>query len=188
MFSGRALKVLIIPINTLRHILTVSHASKTPSLSSCISLLYAKGKPLRTVSSDIRSPYTRPVFPLTSSAMSGFFFCGMIDEPVVKLSESSMNLNSQLDHSTISSENLERCIMIIAISPRSSAQKSLSDTPSILFMHTPSKPSFSASNARFVMYVVPASAQEPIGETFSLLLESVSLSISRKSIMEYAMR
>ena len=38
--------------------------------------------------------------------MSGFFFCGIIDEPVVYASESSTNPNSQLDHSTSSSERV----------------------------------------------------------------------------------
>ncbi len=35
-----------------------------------------------TVRMAIRCPYTLPVLPRTSSAMSGFFFCGMMDEPV----------------------------------------------------------------------------------------------------------
>ena len=34
------------------------------------------------VSRLMRSPYTRPVLPRTSSATSGFFFWGMMDEPV----------------------------------------------------------------------------------------------------------
>jgi hypothetical protein len=34
------------------------------------------------VSSDTRLPTTRPVLPRTSSAMSGFFFCGIIELPV----------------------------------------------------------------------------------------------------------
>ena len=35
-----------------------------------------------TVSRENREPYTRPVLPRTSSATSGFFFWGMMDEPV----------------------------------------------------------------------------------------------------------
>ena len=42
--------------------------------------------------------------------MSGFFFCGMMDEPVEYESESVIKPNSELDHSTISSERRDRCI------------------------------------------------------------------------------
>ena len=52
------------------------------SLSSCISLLYASGKPLSIVNKEIKLPNTLPLFPRTSSAISGFFFWGIIDEPV----------------------------------------------------------------------------------------------------------
>ena len=34
------------------------------------------------VSTDTRSPMSRPDLPRASSAESGFFFCGMIEEPV----------------------------------------------------------------------------------------------------------
>ena len=37
---------------------------------------------------------SRPALPRASSAMSGFFFCGMIDEPVAKASSSSTQPNS----------------------------------------------------------------------------------------------
>ena len=42
-------------------------------------------------SSAIKSPNTRPLLPRISSAMSGFFFWGMMLEPVEKASSSSMN-------------------------------------------------------------------------------------------------
>ena len=61
-------------------------------------------------SSATRSPTTRPVFPRMSSAKSGFFFCGMMDEPVENASESSMKSNSAVDHSTISSHRRDRCM------------------------------------------------------------------------------
>ena len=38
--------------------------------------------PLMTVRMAVRLPYTRPVLPRMSSGMSGFFFCGMMEEPV----------------------------------------------------------------------------------------------------------
>ena len=34
------------------------------------------------VSSPVSPPMSRPALPRASSATSGFFFCGMIDEPV----------------------------------------------------------------------------------------------------------
>lgn len=52
----------------------------------------------------------RPVLPRIFSAMSGFFFCGMIELPVQKSSESSMNLKSCVENVTSSSERRERCM------------------------------------------------------------------------------
>ena len=37
---------------------------------------------LRVAMSPARLPMSRPVLPRVSSATSGFFFCGMIDDPV----------------------------------------------------------------------------------------------------------
>ena len=54
-----------------------------------------------------------------SSVTSGFFFCGIIDEPVAKASSSSMNLNSHEHQRIISSEKRERCVI-----SRDSAQQS----------------------------------------------------------------
>ena len=39
-----------------------------------------------TTASWVKAPSSRPALARTSSAASGFFFCGMIDEPVVKAS------------------------------------------------------------------------------------------------------
>ena len=58
-----------------------------------------------------KSPTTRPIFPRVNSAKSGFFFCGIIDDPVENASESVMNPNSVDDQSMISSHRRERCIM-----------------------------------------------------------------------------
>ena len=60
--------------------------------------------------------------PRTSSAMSEFFFCGMMLEPVVNWSESSINLNSQLDQRMSSSLRRERCIISMDRSAQSSTQ------------------------------------------------------------------
>ena len=53
---------------------------------------------------------------------------------------------------------------IIEKAEASSIQKSLSETPSRLLRHTPSKPSAFAVISLSVSYVVPASAQHPRGE------------------------
>ena len=65
------------------------------------------------VKSVIRSPYTRPVLPRISSQTSGFFFWGMMEEPVEKASSSSTNLNSQEHQAMISSDSREICIIKI---------------------------------------------------------------------------
>ena len=80
--------------------------------------------------------------------MSGFFFCGMMDEPVEKESDSVTNLNSQLHHRQISSLKRDRCIIRMDRSLISSSAKSRSDTPSMEFMQIPLKPSWSATNCR----------------------------------------
>ena len=121
-FSGITRIVSSIGVNAVRHILTVSTASKIASLSSCISLLYASAIPFIIVSSVILSPKTLPLLPRTSSAISGFFFCGIIDEPVENASSSSTNLNSQLHHIIISSEKRERCTIIIERTDANSMQ------------------------------------------------------------------
>ena len=100
------------------------------------------------VSSPIRSPYTRPVLPRTSSVMSGFFFWGMMDEPVENWSARVTKRNSQLHHRQISSEKRDRCIISMDRSESSSSAKSRSETPSRLFRLMPLKPSCSATYSR----------------------------------------
>ena len=60
----------------------VSAESNSGSLSSCRSRLYARGKAFKVVRRPVRFPTSRPAFPRASSAISGFFFCGIIDDPV----------------------------------------------------------------------------------------------------------
>ena len=100
--------------------------------------------PFITVSSVMVSPNTLPLLPRTSSAMSGFFFCGMMEEPVENASSSSTNLNSQLHHMMISSEKRLRCTMMIDSTDANSMQKSRSDTPSSELLVMRSKPRSSA--------------------------------------------
>ena len=54
----------------------------------------------------------------SSSAASGFFFCGMIEQPLVQASDSSTKPNSSLDHSTSSAPRRERCVAQVAAAPR----------------------------------------------------------------------
>ena len=115
--------------------------------------------------------------------MSGFFFWGMMDEPVVKPSSSSTKRNSQLLHRISSSEKRDRCIISTAQAERNSTQKSRSDTPSMLLRATEEKPSCWASHTRSMGKVVPASAQHPMGETSMRPAVSSSRPTSRCSIM-----
>jgi hypothetical protein len=54
----------------------------------------------------------------------------MIEEPVQKLSDSSMNLNSLVDQRISSSEKRDRCIIKIEEAERNSKAKSRSETES----------------------------------------------------------
>src|ERR1035441_2231911 len=85
----------------------------------------------------------RAVFPLMSSAISGFFFWGINDDPVVNESPIFINFHSAVDHNISSSQNLLRCIIPIEHPFKKSMTKSLSDTASIELLHRQSNPSFS---------------------------------------------
>ena len=76
---------------------------------------------------------SRPALPRASSAMSGFFFCGSIDEPVAYASARRMKPNSSVDHSTISSPRRDRCTWVSAATNSASATKSRSETASSEF-------------------------------------------------------
>ena len=80
--SGRNVAVSIIPAMATRASAIWSTESNSGSLSSCRSRLYESGRPFSVASSPVRLPIRRPDLPRASSAMSGFFFCGIIDEPV----------------------------------------------------------------------------------------------------------
>src|SRR5690554_923652 len=89
---------------------------------------------------ETRWPYTLPTLPLISSAISGFFFWGIMLEPVEQESSISTKPNSQDDHRISSSQKRDISIIIIELAANSSIQKSLSETESILFCVIPSKP------------------------------------------------
>ena len=57
-----------------------------------------------------RPTAVRPALPRAASAASGFFFCGIIEEPVAAESSSSANPYRDV-HSTSSSDSRDRCTM-----------------------------------------------------------------------------
>ena len=65
-----------------------------------------------------RCATTRGAFARSSSAASGFFFWGMIDEPDVQASGSVTKPNSSLDHSTSSAPRRLRCVAQVAAADR----------------------------------------------------------------------
>ena len=176
--------VSIIPAIIVKAPSNVCAVSNTPSLSSCISLLYAKGNPFRTVSKPTKSPYTRPVLPRINSAISGFFFWGIILEPVANVSDNSMNLNSSLLHKISSSQKRERCIMTRAALLRYSTEKSRSLTASKLFAYGFENPSNSALRWRSIGKVVPAKAPAPKGNKSIRLILSSNRPLSRSNIQK----
>ena len=142
---------------------TVSIASNSNSFSSCMSLLYASGKPFIKVNTPIKSPKTRPDFPRNNSAMSGFFFCGMMLEPEENVSRIFTKPNSCDDQMMTSSARREMWTMMIDRSANISKEWSRSDTPSKLFREKSLNPSASAVKARSKGKVVVASAALPSG-------------------------
>ena len=140
----------IISANASNEPRTVSTASNSGSLSSWLSLLYANGWPFIKVSKLIKSPKTRPLFPRTNSGTSGFFFCGIMDEPVQKRSGICTKRNCADVHKIISSLIRDKCIIISDAALVNSMAKSRSDTASSEFSETPSKPNNSAVYARLM--------------------------------------
>lgn len=99
--QGLTFIVATTPSAILRQAVILSTASNKGSLSSCKSLLYVEGRPLSVMTNPVifkdtqlfRSdsaviiltfPNILPDFPRKSSSESGFFFCGMMLEPVLK--------------------------------------------------------------------------------------------------------
>ena len=151
-------------------------------LSSCRSLLYERGKPFSMTSMFTNVPMTEPVLPLISSVMSGFFFWGMMEEPVVYLSSISTKPNSWEDQYTSSSEMDDRCTAHWDAQNAISVTKSLSLTESMEFSVGPENPRASAVIFLSMGYVVPARAAEPRGHLFILLKASMKRSASRASL------
>ena len=70
------------PVAICRQSDMVSTVSNSPSHASWKSLLYVVGVPFMTAMKPVSVPISRPALPRSSSSASGFFFCGISDEPV----------------------------------------------------------------------------------------------------------
>ena len=64
------------------------------------------------VQSATKAPTMRPTLARVSSAASGLRFCGMIELPVVKASDSAMKRNGAEHQITISSARRDRCTAV----------------------------------------------------------------------------
>ena len=123
-----------------------------------------EGQPFKHRSTAVRLPIKRPDLPRASSAMSGFRFCGMIEDPVAKASSSFAQPNSCDVHSTTSSPRRERWMPIIAVANKNSATKSRSLTASIEFAHGSIEAELAAVACGSSGSDEPASAPAPSGE------------------------
>ena len=99
----------------------------------------------------------RPALARTSSAASGLRFCGMIEEPVVKASDSRTKPNCGVVQITISSAKRDRCTAQIEAAASASSAKSRSATASSELAVGRSKPSAAA-------VVVPVDREGRAGE------------------------
>ena len=149
---------------------TDRRVSSTPrqswGLSSCRSRLYACGNPFTIPSAAASAPATVDALARTSSIVSGFFFCGMIEEVEQYASSRTTNPTSGEDQSTSSSAS--RLAPDIRTAPAESASraKSRPETASMEFSRTPEKPSRDAVHSRSSGYPVEANAAEPSGQRF----------------------
>ena len=134
------------------------------------------------VRSEINEPKMRPDLPRINSAASGFFFCGMIEEPEVKASESFINSKPLLIQITISSAKRDRCVAISERQNKYSMAKSRSDTESIELAVGRKNPNSFATKARSIGNDVPAKAQAPSGHSFILTRKSSRREASRLNI------
>ena len=168
------------PVIAPRARTTVSSESKRGSLSSWRSRLYASGSALSVARSPVRLPMSRPVLPRVSSAISGFFFCGSMEEPVEYASARPRKPNSSVDHRMISSARRDKWTPRSAKSKSDSATKSRSLTASSELANTPANPRSLAAAAGSSGNDEPASAPAPRGETSSRRRVSINRSMSRE--------
>ncbi|OUD91175.1 hypothetical protein CMMCAS03_01155 [Clavibacter michiganensis subsp. michiganensis] len=93
--------------------------------------------------------------------MSGFFFCGMIDDPVEKESLSVTNPNSRVFQRMISSLSRERSMPTWASTNANSATTSRAAVPSMEFSELRAKPRSRATAPASRPRVEPARAPDP---------------------------
>ncbi len=101
--------------------------------------------------------------------MSGFFFCGMMLDPVEKASSSFTKPNSRVAQRMISSAWRLTSTPIIAATKANSATKSRLAVPSIELAVLPVKPRSRATASGSRPRLEPASAPEPYGESAATL-------------------
>ena len=93
----------------------------------------------------MRSPIRRPDLPRASSAISGFFFWGMIDEPVDHESCRVANPNSFDVHRHTSSPRRDKCTPMSAVTRETPRRSRGRDTASIEFAAAVANPSSAAT-------------------------------------------
>ena len=120
--------------------------------------------------------------------MSGFFFCGITLDGDVKLSDSSMNENSDDDQMIKSSANLLRFVIIIAEFATYSATKSRVLVASIEFSTSEEKPSIFAVLSLSIGRLVPPTGPAPSGLWFTRVYRDMNLSKSRSKESVYDKR
>ena len=126
---------------------------------------------------------TRPVLARTSSAASGLRFCGIIEEPVVNLSDSLTRPVSGEDQITISSASRDRCTAAI----EAAASVSIDEVAVGHGVERIRRRPVEAERLRRHVAVeigneVPASAPEPSGDSLSRLRASAKRPRSRAAI------
>ena len=137
----------------------------------------------------MRLPISRPDLPRASSAMSGFFFCGMMLDPVEKPSSSATKPNSRVAQRMISSACRLTSTPIIAVTKANSATKSRDAVPSIELGVDPVKPRSRATASGSRPRLDPASAPAPYGESAATRAsQSRSRATSRTSGQAWAIR
>src|SRR5690606_13627314 len=111
--------------------------------------------------------------------MSGFFFCGMIDDPVEHASSGVRDENSLVGQRMVSLEIRDRSTPIIAATKANSATTSRAAVPSMELGTDREKPSSAATASGSSPREDPASAPEPYADMSALRSQSRSRSISR---------
>src|SRR5512136_2125251 len=97
-------------------------------------------------------------FALMISAVSGFFFWGMMELVEQNASSSETKPANEELHRIISSQSRLTPVIIIEREERTSSAKSRDDTASMVFTSTPSNPRIRAVYSLFTGYPVDAKA------------------------------